>query len=73
MPGWNYTVRLYRPRKEILDGTWKFPRRSRNECFTLCLTKTENIVMKLPPDIQFHEDIRLLVYRPRGSLNRGVG
>src|SRR5438874_12279560 len=25
--------------------------------------------MKLPPDIQFHEDIRLLVYRPRGSLN----
>jgi hypothetical protein len=25
MPGWNYTVRLYRPRKEILDGTWKFP------------------------------------------------
>ena len=25
MPGWNYTVRLYRPRKEILDGTRKFP------------------------------------------------
>lgn len=25
MPGWNYTVRLYRPRKDILDGTWKFP------------------------------------------------
>jgi hypothetical protein len=24
-PGWNYTVRLYRPQKEILDGTWKFP------------------------------------------------
>jgi hypothetical protein len=23
--GWNYWVRLYRPRKEILDGTWKFP------------------------------------------------
>lgn len=23
--GWNYTVRLYRPRKEILDGTWKLP------------------------------------------------
>ena len=22
---WNYTVRLYRPRKEILDRTWKFP------------------------------------------------
>src|SRR5207244_839239 len=25
--------------------------------------------MKLPPDIHFHEDIRLLVYRPRGLLN----
>jgi hypothetical protein len=25
MPGWNYTVRLYRPRPEILDGKWKFP------------------------------------------------
>lgn len=24
-PGWNYWVRLYRPRKEILDGTYKFP------------------------------------------------
>lgn len=24
-PGWNYLVRLYRPRAEILDGTWKFP------------------------------------------------
>jgi hypothetical protein len=25
MPGWNYTVRLYRPRAEILNGSWKFP------------------------------------------------
>lgn len=24
-PGWNYTVRLYRPRAEILDGRWTFP------------------------------------------------
>lgn len=24
-PGWNYLVRLYRPRAEILDGRWKFP------------------------------------------------
>jgi hypothetical protein len=23
--GWNYTARLYRPRKEILDGSWQFP------------------------------------------------
>ncbi|HSJ02759.1 MAG TPA: DUF1214 domain-containing protein [Verrucomicrobium sp.] len=23
--GWNYAVRLYRPRTEILNGTWKFP------------------------------------------------
>ena len=25
MKGWNYTVRLYRPRAEILSGKWKFP------------------------------------------------
>lgn len=25
MPGWNYVVRLYRPRKELSDGSWKFP------------------------------------------------
>jgi hypothetical protein len=25
MPGWNYIVRLYRPRAEILDGRWTFP------------------------------------------------
>jgi hypothetical protein len=24
--GWNYAVRLYQPRREILDGTWIFPR-----------------------------------------------
>jgi hypothetical protein len=24
-PGWNYMVRLYRPRSEILKGSWKFP------------------------------------------------
>jgi hypothetical protein len=25
MAGWNYTVRLYRPRPEVLNGKWKFP------------------------------------------------
>ena len=24
-PGWNYTVRLYRPQQPILDGSWTFP------------------------------------------------
>lgn len=24
-PGWNYIVRLYQPRAELLEGTWKFP------------------------------------------------
>jgi hypothetical protein len=24
-PGWNYLLRLYRPRPEILDGAWKLP------------------------------------------------
>lgn len=23
--GWNYLVRLYRPRPEVMDGTWQFP------------------------------------------------
>jgi hypothetical protein len=23
--GWNYSVRLYRPRPEVLDGSWTFP------------------------------------------------
>jgi hypothetical protein len=25
VPGWNYIVRLYRPRKAIWEGTWQFP------------------------------------------------
>jgi hypothetical protein len=25
MDGWNYVVRMYQPRKEILDGSWSFP------------------------------------------------
>jgi len=25
MPDWNYTVRLYRPKAEVLNGKWKFP------------------------------------------------
>jgi hypothetical protein len=25
MDGWNYTVRLYRPGPEVLDGSWAFP------------------------------------------------
>ncbi len=24
-PGWNYAVRMYQPKQEIIDGTWKFP------------------------------------------------
>ena len=23
--GWNYIIRLYRPHKEVINGTWKFP------------------------------------------------
>jgi hypothetical protein len=26
----------------------------------------------LPPDVEFHEDIRLLVYRPRGLVNKAA-
>jgi len=25
MEGWNYSVRLYQPAPEILDGSWAFP------------------------------------------------
>jgi len=25
MPGWNYAIRMYRPSKEIINGSWKFP------------------------------------------------
>ena len=25
IPDWNYAIRLYQPRREILDGTWSFP------------------------------------------------
>ena len=23
--GWNYVVRMYQPRKQVVDGSWKFP------------------------------------------------
>jgi hypothetical protein len=36
MPGWNYLVRLYRPRTEILDGKWRFPEAR------LCLQEVES-------------------------------
>jgi hypothetical protein len=29
-------------------------------------------MMTLPPDIEFHEDIRLLIYRPLGVLNEAA-
>jgi len=28
--------------------------------------------MNLPPDVEFHEDIRLLIYRPRGLVNQAA-
>jgi hypothetical protein len=29
-------------------------------------------VMKLPPEIQFHQDIRLLIYRPHGLIDEAA-
>jgi hypothetical protein len=26
--------------------------------------------IELPPDVEFHEDLRLLIYRPKGRLNK---
>ena len=31
LDGWNYLVRLYRPRAEILDGSWRFPSIDRSD------------------------------------------
>src|SRR5215472_5756008 len=28
--------------------------------------------MKLPPDVEFHEDVRLLIYRPRGLIGEAT-
>ncbi len=28
--------------------------------------------MKLPPEIEFHQDIRLLIYRPRGLIDEAA-
>ena len=28
--------------------------------------------MKIPPDVQFHEDVRLLVWKPHGVLNEAT-
>lgn len=25
MPGWNYAIRMYRPRQAVLNGSWRFP------------------------------------------------
>ena len=39
---------------------------------TLKLAERKQRVMTLPPDMEFHEDIRLLIYKPRGLLNEGL-
>jgi len=31
MEGWNYTVRLYRPQRQVLDGSWAFPKAVRTD------------------------------------------
>jgi len=46
LKGWNYTVRLYLPRKEVLNGSWKFPEHVRSSSYSLkiyaTLTKSRN-------------------------------
>ena len=46
-------------------------RREHNYRFRLPLRKG-NERMKLPPDVEFHEDVRLVVWRPRGVLNKAA-
>jgi hypothetical protein len=40
VPGWNYIVRLYRLRKEILDGSWTFPDPERLSRFGMAAEET---------------------------------
>ena len=49
MPGWNYMVRLYRPRAEILDGKWKFPEAATNkgELNANCRYQDESCLIRL--------------------------
>jgi hypothetical protein len=44
MPGWNYTVRMYRPRKEILDGAWKFPEAKPEQLVLLSVAQRRKLV-----------------------------
>jgi hypothetical protein len=41
--------------------------------WTITRTKDwEDEAMKLPPDVEFNEDIRLLIYRPRGLIDEAA-
>lgn len=31
-PGWNYAARQYRPRKDVVDGSWVFPKAQPVQC-----------------------------------------
>ena len=46
LDGWNYTVRFYRPRKEIFDGTWKFPELQLMKCLA-CYEKLNSTTARL--------------------------
>jgi len=43
---------------------------SRNLQAKHCGMSKEVKKMKLPPDVDFHEDVRLIVWRPRGLVNK---
>jgi hypothetical protein len=55
---------------EILNGTWNFKRHS--SYLKPTDERRPQRTMNLPPEIQFHQDIRLLVYRPHGLLNEAA-
>ena len=40
--------------------------------FQACAFKRSQSAMKLPPEIEFHPDFRLLVYRPRGLIDEAA-
>jgi len=57
MKGWNYIVRLYRPRAEILSGTWKFPGGS------AAMMRFSDTLAADAVDLNFEYIIRVSLYR----------
>jgi len=63
MSGWNYTVRLYRPHPEILNGSWTFPEA---EAITPELQRATDVVVWGMPIVSF-DAMRQAFFRDAGA------